>query len=270
MSDEVFAAHGWIDSHCHLQDLDAPDEAVERAIDAQVAGIVCVGTDLATSARAVEIAAAPRSRNAPTIWASVGVHPHEALHGFDGLEDQIVASRVPRGASGSIVAVGECGLDYHYDHSPRADQRASFVAQIALAKTHDLALVIHTRQAWDDTFEILSGEGVPERTIVHCFTGGPDEARRCLELGTYLSFSGIVTFKNASDVREALMVCPLDRLLIETDAPYLAPVPHRGSSNEPGYVSIVGETVAKLRGVDEMSLRVATSRNCERAFALQW
>ncbi len=132
-----------------------------------------------------------------------------------------------------VVGIGECGLDYHYDHSPRPVQREAFALQIELAHRHGLALVIHTREAWEDTFDILGAAGVPERTIVHCFTGGPEEARRCLDLGASLSFSGVVTFKNADDVRQAAALCPWDRLLVETDSPFLAPVPHRGTLNEP-------------------------------------
>ena len=150
-----------------------------------------------------------------------------------------------------MLAVGECGLDYHYDHSPRAVQRTAFAAQIHLAHERDLPLVIHTRDAWDDTFDDpATVEGVRERTIFHCFTGGPAEADRCLDLGAFLSFSGIVTFKSAAEVRDAARRCPADRLLIETDSPYLAPVPHRGRPNQPAYVRHVGEYVATLRGED--------------------
>ena len=139
-------------------------------------------------------------------------------------------------AGDPLVAVGECGLDYHYDHSPRDAQRTAFAEQIALAQRHGLALVIHARQAWDDLFDVLEAEGVPERTVLHCFTGGPEEARRCLDAGMFVSFSGIVTFKNAVEVREAAALCPLDRLLVETDSPFLAPAPHRGKANEPAFV----------------------------------
>ena len=123
-----------------------------------------------------------------------------------------------------------------------------FAEQIALAHRHDLALVIHTREAWPETFDVLAAEGVPERTVFHCFTGGADEATRCLDLGGHLSFSGIVTFKTADDVREAAALCPLDRLLVETDAPYLAPVPHRGQTNRPALVPVVGAAVARRSG----------------------
>ncbi len=162
---------------------------------------------------------------------------------------------------GAVVAVGECGLDYYYEHSPRDAQRAAFAAQIALAHMHGLALVIHARDAWDDLFDVLDAEGVPERTVLHCFTGGADEVERCLRAGMYVSFSGIVTFKNAADVRDAVARCPLERLLVETDSPFLAPVPHRGRTNEPSYLPLVGAAVAEVKGcaVDEVMERSAAA-----------
>ena len=149
---------------------------------------------------------------------------------------------------GAVVAVGECGLDYYYEHSPRNAQRSAFAAQIALAHAHDLTLVIHARDAWADLFDVLAAEGVPARTVLHCFTGGVDEVERCLGAGMFVSFSGIVTFKNAADVRAAAARCPLDRLLVETDSPFLAPVPHRGRTNEPSYLPYVGEAIAAVKG----------------------
>src|SRR4051794_19038249 len=148
-----------------------------------------------------------------------------------------------------VVAVGECGLDYHYDHSPRDAQRSVFAAQVALANSLDLPLVVHTRNAWDDTLDVLRSEGVPERTVIHCFSGGAEEARRCLDLGAFMSFSGIVTFPSAHDVRAAVALCPLDRLLVETDSPYLAPVPHRGARNRPALVPFVGQGIANELGI---------------------
>src|SRR5262249_27083775 len=146
-----------------------------------------------------------------------------------------------------VVGVGECGLDYHYDHSPRDQQRAVFAAQIRLAHRGDHTLVIHTREAWDDTFAILDTEGVPARTVFHCFTGGPDEARLAPDRGAMLSFSGIVSYKNAPELREAAALAPLERILVETDAPYLTPVPHRGKKNKPAWVPLVGEAVAAAK-----------------------
>ncbi|HUZ20611.1 MAG TPA: TatD family hydrolase [Acidimicrobiales bacterium] len=273
-----------MDSHCHLQDgyLGEGEQLAEvlgRAADAGVGGLVCIGTDLVASRHASELALAVAGLGAAgvpgrqvRVWATVGLHPHEAKEGTEPvaalLEELLATSPVPRGAPGSVVGVGECGLDYHYDHSPRDVQREAFAAQIALAKRHDLTLVVHTREAWDDTFDLLGAGDLPARTIIHCFTGGPDEARRCVELGAFVSFSGIVTFKNATGVREAAVLCPPDRLLVETDAPFLAPVPHRGRPNEPAYVTAVGEAIAALRGMPAAELAALTSDNAARAFAL--
>jgi TatD DNase family protein len=217
----------WTDSHCHLQDAADPEDALQRARAAGVTRLVCVGTDAGQSRRALALAG-------DGVWATVGLHPHDAKQGVEGVA--------------SPVAVGECGLDYHYDHSPRPTQRDAFAAQVVLAHRHGLALVVHSREAWDDTLAILESEGVPERTVFHCFTGGAHEARRCLELGAFLSFSGIVTFKGAGGVREAAALCPAERLLVETDSPFLAPVPHRGQPNEPANVALVGAAVAEVRG----------------------
>ena len=167
-----------------------------------------------------------------------------------------------------VVAVGEAGLDYHYDHSPREVQREAFAAQIALAHERDLTLVIHTREAWDDTFALLASEGVPSRTVFHCFTGGPAEARRSLDLGAYLSFSGIVTFKSSPENRAAAVLCPPDRLLVETDSPYLAPVPLRGRRNEPANVTVVGAAVAEARGATTEDVAATTLSNTRVAFRL--
>jgi TatD DNase family protein len=144
-----------------------------------------------------------------------------------------------------------------------------FADQIALAHLHGLALVIHTREAWDDTFDILGSEGVPERTVMHCFTGGPDEARTCLDLGAHLSFSGIVTFPSAPELREAAALCPSDRLLVETDAPYLAPVPHRGRRNRPALVAVVGASVAATRGEEVATVAAITWRNAGTVYGLR-
>ncbi|MEZ5263096.1 MAG: TatD family hydrolase [Acidimicrobiales bacterium] len=168
----------------------------------------------------------------------------------------------------SVVAVGECGLDYYYDHSPRETQREVFAAQVCLALDRGLPLVIHTRDAWDDTFAVLADTGVPERTVFHCFTGGPAEAERCLSVGAHLSFSGIVTFKTADELRAATRLCPLERLLIETDAPYLAPVPMRGRRNQPAYVVHTAGFVAELRGITEAELSSSTWAVTNRFYGL--
>lgn len=246
----------WTDSHCHLQYDGMPPDAVARAEEAGVTRIVCIGTDAAESDAAVEVARAHRGR----VWATAGVHPHDASQGLDTVLPVLDAPEV--------VAVGECGLDYHYDHSPRPLQREVFAAQVALARARDLALVVHTRDAWDDTFAILASEGVPERTIFHCFTGGAAEARRALDAGAHLSFSGIVTFKRADDVREAAASVPLERLLVETDAPFLTPEPHRGTANHPAFVPLVGAAVARARNITPEEVEVATWANAETVFGL--
>jgi TatD DNase family protein len=246
----------WADSHCHLQYEGITDDALAAAAAAGVGRIICVGTDAPQSEKAVEVARA----HPGTVWATVGLHPHDAsqgLHGILGLLD-----------APEVVGVGECGLDYHYDYSPREAQREAFAAQIALAHAHDLALVIHTREAWDDTFAILRAEGVPERTVFHCFTGGPGEARLALDVGASLSFSGIVTFKTAGDLREAAALTPLDRILVETDAPYLTPVPHRGTPNQPAHVVLVGAAVAGAKGLPVEEVEAATWANTAALFGL--
>ncbi|HEX4978918.1 MAG TPA: TatD family hydrolase [Acidimicrobiales bacterium] len=251
----------WFDSHCHLpyDGLPEPATVIEEARAAGVGRMVSVGTNGAQSSAAIAAA-----RQHEGVWATVGLHPHDASEGVDS----VLAALADGLSDGTCVAVGECGLDYHYDHSPRDVQREAFAGQIALAHEHRLALVVHTREAWVDTWDILRSEGVPERTVFHCFTGGPEEATRCLDLGASLSFSGIVTFKNAGDVREAAAVCPLDRLLVETDAPYLAPVPHRGSTNVPAHVRLVGSSIAAIKGIDAESVESATWTNASHLFGL--
>ena len=246
----------WTDSHCHLQYDGIPAEALERAAAAGVTRMICIGTDADQSQQAIEVAAAAPGQ----VWATVGVHPHEAKVGTDAI--------LPLLDRPGVVGVGECGLDYFYEHSPRDLQRAAFAAQIGLARAHDLALVIHTRDAWDETFAILDAEGVPERVVFHCFSGGPAEARLALQRGAYLSFSGILTFKKADDLRAAAALCPAHRLLVETDAPYLAPVPHRGQPNEPALVAVVGAALAEVRGVPVEDIAAVTSENATDVFRL--
>ena len=249
----------WTDSHCHVAYDGVGLEAVERAAAAGVTRVVTIGTDVERSRAAIGVTRAGR-RAGLQLWATAGVHPHDAVQGTDGLAALLDEPEV--------VAVGECGLDYYYEHSPRDTQRAVFAAQVALALERDLALVVHTRDAWADTLGVLDDVGVPARTVIHCFSGGPDEARACLERGAVLSFSGIVTFKNAADVREAARLCPLDRLLVETDAPFLAPVPHRGHPNEPAWVVLVGAAVAAARDEPAAAVEAATWANTERLFGL--
>jgi TatD DNase family protein len=292
----------WFDSHCHLQDEftaevdEAAEEAnqgrevphvtrlgstIARAAESGVSRLVCVGTRASSSYEAVALVRAMRAPGSVaaaegvSLWATIGLHPHDAVDGVDSL-DEILADELGGNSPGSgsdeggpvVVGIGECGLDYHYDHSPRPLQREAFAAQIGLAHRYGIALVIHTREAWADTVDILASEGVPEHTVVHCFTGGPDEARRCLDLGTFISFSGVVTFKNADDVREAAELCPIERLLVETDSPFLAPVPHRGSVNEPSRVPLVGATIAHVKGIETAEVARASTHNAVAVFGV--
>jgi len=248
----------WVDSHCHVHDERIPDgtaAAVAAAAETGVTTLVSVGCDRATSLAAIAAAA-----EHPGVYATVGLHPHDAVNGVDTIADLFDVD--------GIVAVGECGLDYYYDHAPREIQQRVFAEQIAIANDRDLPLVVHTRDAWDDTFAVLAETGVPTRTIFHCFTGGPAEARRALDIGALLSFSGIVTFKGAPEVQAAATSCPLDRMLVETDSPYLAPVPNRGKPNRPAWVPYVGQHIADLRDVAVADVAIATTKNARRVFAI--
>jgi TatD DNase family protein len=245
----------YTDSHCHLYDTRGVPvgEVIAAARAAGVTSMIDVGCDAATTEQAIAVATTHDG-----IYATAGLHPHEAKHGVESILAYL--------DDPNVVAIGECGLDYYYDHSPRADQREAFAAQILLAHERSLPLVIHTRDAWAETFDILDAEGTPERTIFHCFTGGTDEARQCLERGAYLSFSGIVTFKTATELHEAARLCPIDRMLAETDSPYLSPVPHRGKPNQPAYVAFVVQALANLRGAALDGVRAATVENACLAF----
>jgi TatD DNase family protein len=211
---------------------DGTAAAVAAAAEAGVTTLISVGCDRATSLAAIAAAAAHDA-----VFATVGLHPHDAVDGVETIVDLLDTE--------SIVAVGECGLDYYYDHSPRDVQQRVFSEQIALAEV-----------------------GVPAHTVFHCFTGGPDEARRALDVGAHLSFSGIVTFKGAPEVQAAAALCPLDRMLVETDSPYLAPVPHRGKPNRPAWVTHVGQHIADLRDITVAEVAAATTANARAVFAL--
>ncbi len=247
----------WFDHHCHLPAGEAGTALVEAARQAGVARLLTVGTDVTSSRQARDVAAAHRG----VVWCSAGIHPHDAAGGGVEAVDELQDDEL-------VVAVGECGLDYYYDHSPRDVQQAVFAAQIEVANRRRRPLIIHTRDAWDDTFAVLAEVGVPERVVFHCFTGGEAEADRCLDLGALLSFSGIVTFKTAADLQAAARRCPLDRLLVETDAPYLAPVPMRGKRNQPAFVTHTAAFVAALKALDPAVLSAATWATTIRFYGL--
>ncbi len=227
----------WIDQHCHLPTGVEGRRLVDEARKAGVERLITVGTGVEASREMIALA-----QGIDGVWATAGVHPHDAGLGIDGLEELL--------SFPEVVAVGECGLDFHYDHSPRSSQLDMFAGQIALANRHDLPLMVHSRSAWPETFEVLDREGVPSRIVFHCFTGGVAELEQCLARDALVSFSGIVTFPSAEELREAVGECPLERLLVETDSPYLAPVPHRGKPNRPALVPLVGAAVADVKRLD--------------------
>ena len=289
-----------VDSHVHLDDpkFDADREAViERALAAGVERMVAIGTgsgppDLETAIRQAE--------RYPFILATIGVHPHDASKATD----ETFARLRDLASHPKVVAIGEIGLDYHYDFSPREVQRSVFLKQLEIAAEADKPIVIHSREAWADTMELVAQVsaacddsvgrapwpaadplvGLPEHSksrtrgsgadegvrptcrsgIIHCFTGDPQQAREALDLGFHLAFGGVLTFPNATAVREAARITPWDRILLETDCPYLAPVPHRGKRNEPAYVVEVARRLAEVRGSTLDEIADHTTRNFER------
>jgi TatD DNase family protein len=254
-----------VDSHCHL-DMDdfAGDrgDVLARAAAAGVSAMVTIGAGgpLEANARAVALAGAH-----PQVYATVGVHPHEAAM----VDDAVLATITELASRPKVVAIGESGLDYHYDNSPRPQQRAAFARFIQLARSLSLPVVVHLRAADPDALEIMRAEGARDAGgVIHCFSGDADSARAFLELGFHISFSGIVTFKNAEPLRAAACVVPADRLLIETDAPFLAPIPHRGRRNEPALVVHTAAVLAEVRGEPIEVLAEATRRNTQRLFRL--
>ncbi|MYD70840.1 MAG: TatD family deoxyribonuclease [Acidobacteria bacterium] len=256
-----------IDSHCHLADdqFEADlDAVVARARDAGVAGALTIldATSESEAARADRVASAW-----PAVRFALGVHPHQAAAFIDNPEGAVTLVGDAYAARADAVAIGEIGLDYHYDFAPRLTQIEVFRRQIALARELRRPVVIHTREADDDTIDALRSEGGGEVTgVFHCFTGDVAFARRALDLGFHVSFSGIVTFRSAGAIREAATIVPRDRLLIETDSPYLAPVPFRGKRNEPARVAHVLEAVAETRGAGIEATADATTLNYARLF----
>lgn len=248
-----------VDSHCHLdghQFENDREEVIRRALAAGVETLVAIGSgdgppDLEAGIRLADAY--------PFVFATVGVHPHEAAKA----DEQTFVQLRTLAAHQKVVAVGEIGLDYHYDFSPRDVQQQVFVRQMEIAREARLPIVIHTREAWADTVRLIRQNfaGAAEGGIFHCFSGGPAEAEQALALGFHLSFSGIVTFPKATNVHEAVRRTPLDRLLVETDAPYLAPAPYRGKRNEPSYLVETARRVAELKGLDFETVAEATTAN---------
>lgn len=252
----------FIDSHCHLNYRGLVEQQQDVLERARAAG---VGTMLTISTRESEwddvIGIAEREED---IWATVGIHPHEAdSHAYVDTAKLIARAQHPR-----VVGIGESGLDYYYDHSDRDQQQTSFRAHIAAARETGLPIIVHTRDAEDDTAAILRdemGKGAYPG-VIHCFTASDAFADIALDLGFYISISGIVTFKNARDLQATAARVPIERLLIETDAPFLAPVPHRGKTGEPAFVADTARFLSDLRGIDVMTLASATTANFHRLF----
>ena len=249
----------WFDSHCHLhlcESTEPPSAFIERAGLAGVTGILTAGIDLESSERSLSIAEA-----APGVFATAGIHPNSARGWETSIEaiDGLLSER-------KVVAVGESGLDFYRDYVDEATQRACFAAHIDLAKKHRKALVIHTRESVEAALSMLENAGPPEKLIFHCWSGDEGSLRRALDLGAYVSFAGNVSFKSADDLRLAARSVPDDRILVETDSPYLTPVPHRGKANEPRMVAFVGVAVAKAREVSVHLLADRTSQNARVLF----
>lgn len=254
-----------IDTHTHLDDArynDDRDAMIARARESGVEAFVTIGCDLATSQAAVALA----DRH-PSVYASIGVHPHEVKHIGDGWYDEL--RRLAKHEK--VVAYGEIGLDYHYNHSSPQEQRDRFREQVQLARELRLPVIIHTREAQEDTIAILREEKATEvGGVFHCFSGDAWLAKDALDLGFYLSFSGILTFQNATMLREIAKNTPLDRVLIETDCPYLTPVPHRGKRNEPAYVTQVAKLLAAIHGPSQSLEQIGrlTTENAKRLFRI--
>jgi TatD DNase family protein len=254
-----------IDSHAHIQSKEYADEreaVIARAHDAGVEKIIAVGGagDMSSNTEAVALAAA-----FPDIYATVGMHPHDAKDvGDDELRKLVELAAHPK-----VVAIGETGLDYYYNHSPHDVQRRVFTRFIHMARDTGLPIVVHERDAAQEAAELLRGEGRGLRGVIHCFTGNYDAARAYLDLGFYISFTGIITFKSAAPLREVVQKVPLERMLVETDSPFLTPVPHRGRRNEPAYVRLVAETVAQVKGIHFDEVARATTRNTAALFGIQ-
>jgi TatD DNase family protein len=249
-----------VDTHCHLHLLERPPEEVVAEARAEGVGhLVDVGVDLASS----RLAAANAARLSQ-VSATAGVHPHDAV----ALDDRVLGELRALLADPRVVAVGETGLDYYREHSPREVQRAAFAAHVRLARELDKALVVHNREAFADVLAILDGEGAPGLVVFHCFTGDERAAARVVEAGWIVSFAGTVTFRNAPEQRAACAVVPLGQMVLETDSPFLSPHPYRGRPNHPGRVAVTAATVAAVHGVPVEQVAAATTGTAARAFGL--
>jgi TatD DNase family protein len=268
----------FIDSHAHLEgkryDTDRT-EVLARAKQAGIAAYLAIGNGEGPDTADCGIRLAEKydgNPDYPRIWASVGIHPHEANLANEAADAQLLQwSRHPR-----VIAWGEIGLDYFYDHSPREKQKTVFLRQMELARAAKLPIIIHCRpsdnsdNAWDDCLSLIADHWTTSSLggILHCFTGGLDHARRALDMGFMISFAGNITFPKAQPIREAAQIVPLDRMFIETDSPYLAPIPHRGQRNEPAFVTEVARQIGELRNLSAEEVGVQTTRNFYNFFSL--
>ncbi len=249
------------DTHAHLDfprfDKDR-DEVIKRAQNKDVKTIVNIGSNMTSSRNSVEL-----SRRYENIYAVIGIHPHDA----DTFKLNVSKKLNKLADNDKVVAIGEIGLDFHYDNSPREKQKQSFRAQLRLAKKLNLPVVIHTRDADQETLNILKDEKAKDiGGIMHCFASDKKMAKEILDLGFYIAFGGLITFKNLSDLREVVKEVPLDRLLIETDSPYLTPEPHRGKRNEPAYVKFVAEKIAEIKGISVEEVAKVTTENAKKVY----
>src|SRR3989304_3560735 len=254
-----------IDTHCHLTmpnfDADRSD-VIQRAIDAGISHMITIGTDIEDSKRAIALA-----EGYEFIYAAVGIHPHDAR---DITDIENVSDTIKKLASKKkVVALGETGLDYHYMHSPAEIPQEHFRLEINLAKSLGLPVIVHSREAKEDTLRILKEEKVEVTGgVLHCFSGDMDMAEKALNMGLYISFSGVITFQNAKKMSDIVKAIPLNRILIETDAPFLTPVPHRGKRNDPAYVKYTAEKIADIKGISLEELGKTITDNAARLFRL--
>lgn len=250
-----------IDSHSHLI-LDPfnndRDDVIEQAFSNNITHLIQSCDNLDEIKENIKL-----TKKYKNIYSSVGIHPHEAKTWTDKSKEEIINYSKEE----KVVAIGETGLDYYYNLSPKETQLFVFREQVKIAKEVNLPLIIHTRDAFDETFEILKDEN-PKKGVFHCFTGDVKAAKEALEIGFYISFSGIITFKNATPIKEAAKETPLDKILIETDSPFLAPIPHRGKRNEPKYVKHVAEEIARIKEISVEEVANITTRNAKKLFGI--
>jgi len=250
-----------VDTHAHLDfprfDKDRK-EVIKRAIDGGVKIIVNIGSSMTSSRNSVEL-----SRRYNEIYSVVGIHPHNA----DSFNLNVSKKLKSLSENKKVVAIGEIGLDFHYDNSPREKQKQAFRAQLRLAKSLDLPVVIHTRDADEETLEILKEENADKiGGIMHCFASDKKMAREILDLGFYIAFGGLITFKNLNNLREVVKEVPINKILVETDAPYLTPDPYRGKRNEPLYVKYVAEKIAEIKGLSKEEIAKKTTQNAKKVY----